>query len=57
LASAKEHLLKIEYAAYKQIYRVLKSHKQKMQVGGILYSLTKAFQPVKHEISLKELHF
>jgi hypothetical protein len=50
LASGKEHLLKIEYAAYKQIY-------QKMQVGGISYNLAKAFESAKHEISLEELYF
>jgi hypothetical protein len=32
LASTKEHLLKIEYAAYKQIYSVLKSHNQKCKL-------------------------
>ena len=55
LASAKEHLLKINYAAYKQVY--MKSHNQNMQVGRILYNLAKAFESVKHDNSLEELHF
>jgi hypothetical protein len=57
LASAKEHLLNIEYAAYKQIYSVLKSHNQKMQAGGLLHNFDKAVEYVKHDISLEELHF
>jgi len=39
------------------MYSVLKSHNQKMQVGGILYNLAKAFESVKHDISLEELYF
>jgi len=39
------------------VYSVLKSHNQKMQVGGILYNLAKVFESVKHDISLEELHF